>query len=187
MTQSRPVQLERLIQRYRNMEGVTLRRQVVFSCEALSFGVGDGKEVVIEWDRDTLYPKLAVHIPQTHHFEPYITPMSVYATMHGITGVYHDIRANMTEIPHERHILRFVFCDDPLPLGGTLNHLEHFVHRCLEIYMQRWDPVEPLDMPDSYRSPSPTKPPDARVRHTSPGTTVYTPDRTPSLAPTEPQ
>ena len=193
MTQSRPVQLERLIERYRHTEGVTLRRQVVNSSEALSFGVDNGKEVVIEWRRDTLYPKLRVYIPQIHLFQPYITTFTFYATLHGINGVYHDREGNMTDIPHKRHLLRFDFCDDPSHnadsspnhlehLGGTLNHLEHFVHSCLEIYMHRWDPVEPLEMPD--RSPS-HEPPDARVGQTSPASTIFTPERTRSLTPTE--
>ena len=183
------MQLERLIERYRSFEGVTYRSFVrelpVGVVEVACFKVGDDKYVVIQWVRSGTYPKLSVFINKIRPFEPYITTIAVFATLHGIAGVYLDTEGNLTDIPQRRYLMRFEFSDDPSHnLGGTLNHLEHFVHRCLEIYMHRWDPVEPLDMPDSHRSPSP-EPPDARVRQTSPASTIFTREQTRSLTPTE--
>ena len=184
MTQSRPVQLERLIERYRSFEGVTYRSFVrelpVGVVEVACFKVGDDKYVVIQWVRSGTYPKLSVFINKIRPFEPYITTIAVFATLHGIAGVYLDTEGNLTDIPQRRHIMRFEFSDDPSHnLGGTLNHLEYFVRRSLEIYTHF---VEPLEMPD--RSPSP-EPPDARVRQTSPASTIFTREQTRSLTPIE--
>ena len=101
--------------------------------------------------------------------------------MHGIVGVCCDREDKVTEIPHERHFLRFEFCEGHSHnSGSSFDQLEHLVDKCLNIFMQsnvREQPSPTLtELLDPVRHPSPT-----------PTVPLDAPDRPPSLAPTEPQ
>ena len=151
MTQPRPVQLERLIERYRNTEGVTVyddepavpneadqalpEPDQANPVEVFSFRVGDYRELLILRHKNRLTPKLTVEINQIRHLEPYLKPTSAHVTMHGIVGVYCD--RGEDEIPEWRHCVCFEFSEGGAHnLGGSLDQLEHFVDKCMSVFMQ---------------------------------------------------
>ena len=200
MTQPRPVQLERLIERYRNTEGVTVyddepavpneadqalpEPDQANPVEVFSFRVGDYRELLILRHKNRLTPKLTVEINQIRHLEPYLKPTSAHVTMHGIVGVYCD--RGEDEIPEWRHCVCFEFSEGGAHnLGGSLDQLEHFVDKCMSVFMQSnvTDPPSP-PLPERLEAARENPP---RAVSQAPTELWPPPDRAPSMAPTEPQ